>query len=84
MPDESRADVSVNNYWKWGTTALFYMQTVKLYAGFYLSQTSTNALATAEKEKKDKYIQTCLKRRSSFTPMVHSVDGIPGTEAIEA
>ena len=35
-----------------------------------------------EKEKKDKYLHTCLKCRRSFTCMVYSVDGIPRTEAV--
>ena len=38
----------------------------------------------AEKEKKDKYLQPCLDSRGSFTPMVYSADGIPGTEAVAA
>ena len=42
------------------------------------------ALSTAEKEKKDKYLQTCLECWSYFTPMVYSVDGIPGTEDVAA
>ena len=37
-----------------------------------------------EKKKKDKYIKPYLERRHSFTPMVYSVDGIPGTEAVSA
>jgi hypothetical protein len=37
-----------------------------------------------EKEKIDKYLQTCLKMRKDFTPMVYSVDGIAGREARNA
>ena len=84
VPEESRADVSVHGCWKWGTTAIFDMKIVNLDAGSYLSQTSANALATEEKDKKDKYLQPCLERRCSFTTMVYSVDGIPGTEAVAA
>ena len=82
--DESRADVSVHGFWKWGTAALFDMQIVNLYAVSYLRQTSAKALETAEKEKKYKYLQPCLGRRRSFTPMVYSADGIPRTEAVAA
>ena len=39
-------------------------------------------MATAEKEKKDKYLQPCLEHIHSFNPMVYSVDGITGTEAV--
>ena len=49
VPDESQADVSVHGFWKWGTTALFYMLIVNLDAVSYLRQTSAKALATAEK-----------------------------------
>ena len=45
---------------------------------------STKSLATSEKEKKHKYLQTCLERIRSFTPMVNSADGIPGTENVVA
>ncbi|KAL3806424.1 hypothetical protein ACHAXA_007766, partial [Cyclostephanos tholiformis] len=37
-----------------------------------------------EKEKKDKYLWTCLELRKDFTPMVYSVDGIAGREAQNA
>ena len=57
VPDESRADVSIHGLWKWGTTALFDMQIFNLYAGSCLRQTSSKALATVEKEKKNKYLQ---------------------------
>ncbi len=37
-----------------------------------------------KKEKKDKYLQTCLEIRKDFTPMVYSVDGIAGCKAWNA
>ena len=82
--DESWSDVSIHGFWKCGTSAIFDMQVFNLYAGSYLQQTSGKALATAEKEKMYKYLQTCMERRRSFTPMVYSRDGIPGTEATMA
>ena len=51
-PDESRVDVSVHGFWKWGTSSLFDMQTINLYVHSYLHQTYAKALATSEKEKK--------------------------------
>ena len=42
------------------------------------------ALAKAEKEKKDLYLQACLERRRNFTPMIYSADKIPGAEALAA
>ena len=84
VPDESQADIYVNGFWKWGTTALFDMQIVNLYAGSYLCQTSVKALSTEEKEKKDKQLHPCLERRISFTPMVYYTDGILVMDAIAA
>ena len=63
-------DVSVHGFWKWGTNALFDVRIVNLDAGSYLPQTSEKALATAEKDKKDKYLQPCLELRCTFIPMV--------------
>ena len=82
VPDESQADVSVHGFWNWGTSALFDKQIFNLYAGSYVRQTSTYYLVTTKKGVKDKYLQTCLERRRSFTPMVYSADGIPKTEDI--
>ena len=48
----------------------FDMRIVNLGTGSYLRQTSAKALATAEKDKKDKYLQPCLELRCTFIPMV--------------
>ena len=84
MIDESQADVSIHGFWNWGTSDLFDMQIVNLDTCSYLRQTSTKALATAEKEKRDKHHYPCLECRRYFTPMVYSTNGIPGTEAVAA
>ena len=83
-PDESRADVTVHGFWKWGTYTLFEIKIVNLDASSYLHHTSAKALAMAEKEKKDKYFQTFLERRRSFTHMVYFTYGIPVQEAVAA
>ena len=46
--------------------------------------TPEKAIAKAEKEKKDLYLQACLEPRMTFTPMVYSADGIPVAEALAA
>ena len=63
---------------------MFDIRIVNLDAGSYLCMTPEKALAKAEKEKKDLYLQACLERRSTFTPTVYSADGIPGAEALAA
>ena len=61
---------------------MFGIRIVNLDAGSYLHMTPEKALAKAEKENKDLYLQDCLERRRTFTPMVYSVYGIPGAEAL--
>ena len=81
---ELRADVSAHSFWKRGTTAIFDIQIFNLDKGSYLHTTPEKVLAKANKEKKDLYLQACLERRRTFTPMVYSADGIPGAEALAA
>ena len=50
--------------------------------GSYLRITPEKALVREEKEKKDFYLQACIERRITFTPMVYSAEGIPGAEAL--
>ena len=42
------------------------------------------AVPATKKKKKYKYLQPCMERRNSFTPMVYSADEITGTKAIAA
>ena len=63
---------------------MFDILIVNLDVGSYLHMTPEKALAKAENEKKDLYLQACLERRRTFTPMVYSADGIPGAEALAA
>ena len=63
---------------------MFDIRIFNLDAGSYLRMTPEKALAKTEKEKKDLYLQACLERRRSFTPMVYYADGISGAEALAA
>ena len=63
---------------------MFDIRIVNLDASSYLRMTPGKTLTKAEKEKKDLYLQACLERRKTFTPMVYSADGIPGAEALAA
>ena len=49
---------------------MFGIQIVNLDVGSYLCMPPEKALAKAEKENKDLYLQICLDRRRTFTPMV--------------
>ena len=61
VPAESRADVSSHGFWKRGTTAMFDIQNFNLDVGSYLRMMPEKALAKAEKEKKDLYLQAGLE-----------------------
>ena len=63
---------------------MFDIIIVNLDAGSYLSMIPEKTLAKAEEEKKDLHLQARLDRRRNFTPMVYSVDRIPGSEALAA
>ena len=63
---------------------MFDIRIVNLDVGSYLRMTPEKALAKAEKEKKDLYLQACLERRRTCTPMVYYMDRIPGVEALAA
>ena len=84
VPAESRADVGVHSFWKRGTTAMFGIRIVNLDAGSYLCMTPEKALAKAEKEKKDLYLQARLDSRRNFTPMVYFAYGITRAEELAA
>ena len=81
---ELMADISAHSLWKRGTTAMFDIRIINLDAGSYLRMTPEKALEKSEREKKDLYLQACLERRRTFTPMVYYSDGIPGAEALAA
>ena len=70
VPAESRADVSAHGFWKQETTAMIDIRIVNLDSGSYLCMTPEKDLTKAEKEKNDFYLQACLERRRTFTPMV--------------
>ena len=81
---ESRVDVSTHGFWKRGTSTMFDIRIVNLDERSYLHMTPDQALSNSDKENKDLYLQACLERRRTFTPMVYSADRIPGAESLAA
>ena len=84
VPSELRAYVSAHGFWKRGTNVMFDIRIVNLDTGSYLCMTPEKTLSKAEKGRKDLYLQACLERRRNFTPMVYSVEIIPGAKALAA
>ena len=77
VPDKSWEGVSAHVFWKWGTSALFYMKIVKLDVVSYLCQTSAKA-----RSRRRKNTSRLVWRVGLFTPIVNSADRILGTKAI--
>jgi hypothetical protein len=77
---DSRGDVAVHGFWKRGQTCVFDIRITDTEAKSYRSMDPAKVLARGEKEKKDKYLQACVDRRRSFTPLVFSIDGLRGKE----
>jgi hypothetical protein len=83
-PPELRGDVGVHGFWRRRATAIFDIWVTDTDAPYHRGQDPHKILAKHEKEKKDKYVDACLARRRSFTPLVFLVDGLRGTEASAA
>ena len=67
--------------WKRGQTCVLDVRITDTDAKSYAGTSSEKVLQRAAKEKKDKYLDACLERRRSFTPLVYSVDGVAHKEA---
>ncbi|KAL3826410.1 hypothetical protein ACHAXA_008618 [Cyclostephanos tholiformis] len=63
---------------------IFNMRITDTDAKSYRKKEFGKVLSQHEKEKKDKYLQTCLEMQKDFTPMVYLVDGIAGCDARNA
>ncbi len=76
--------MSCHGFWQRGRTCIFDMRITDTEAKSYQKKEFGKDLSQHEKEKKDKYLQTCLEMQKDFTPMVYLVDGIAGREARNA
>jgi hypothetical protein len=79
-----RGDAGVHGFWERGRPCIFDVRITDTDARSYRNKEVSKVLAMHEKEKKDKYLQTCLALRKDFTPLVYTVDGIAGREAKSA
>ena len=81
---EERGDVGCHGFWQRGRFAIFDVRITDTEARSARGRDFLKVLAAQEKEKKDKYLDSCLQQRKDFTPLVYSVDGIAGREARNA
>ena len=80
LGDEARGDKGVHGFLKRGTTCIFDARVTNTTCPTYQGKKVMQVLAMHEKAKKDKYLEACLERRHHFTPLVYSVQGVPGEE----
>ncbi len=61
--------------------AIFDARVTDTDARSYGNRPSAKVLENAEKEKCTKYESACREQQRDFTPLVYSVDGMPGRKA---
>ena len=84
VPDEKRGDVGIHGFWTRGRQAVFDVRITDTDARSHRHKTPAKVLAEQEREKKGKYLARCQELRKDFTPLIYSVDGMAGREAIAA
>ena len=75
------ADLRIRGAWQPQVDVLFDVCVTDVDAPSYRSHSPQAVLCSAEVEKKHKYMEACLARHASFTPLCFSIDGMFGTEA---
>ena len=80
---EERGDVAAHGFWRPGTTTVFDVRITDTDCATHCKVDPIKVLRQHEAKKK-KYNELRLARRRTFTPLVFSVDGLHGPEAIAA
>jgi hypothetical protein len=81
---EERGDISCHAFWAKQRDTIFDVRITDSDAPAHRTVEVPKLLARQEKEKKNKYLQSCLEMRKDFTPLVYTVDGVAGREARSA
>ena len=76
------ADLGVRGVWIPQAEALFDVRVIDSDTASYVDHPVSSVLATAEEEKKRKYLPAAQQCHASFTPFVVSIDGALGHEAL--
>ena len=75
-----RGDLSVNAFWEVGRRTIFDLRITNLDNDTNINLDPKEALVRQEREKIRKYRRRSEHNRLTFTPIVFSVDGLPGPE----
>ncbi len=81
VPANNHGDIAARGFWKRDTTAIFDIYITDTDALSYQDQNPQKVLATQERAKKKKHLNTCLAVWKEFTPLVFSPDGLRGAKA---
>ena len=79
--EDERGDLLIRGFWTPGTDCILDVRVTDTDSKSYCNRTPSKVLESQEKEKKRKYLGSCLENRRHFTPFVISVDGLLGREA---
>ena len=77
-------DVGCHGFWQLGRLAIFDVRITDTDARSAWNWDYSKVIVAQEKEKNDKYLDSCLRQSKDFTPLVYLVDGIAGREARNA
>ena len=78
---ESRGDLLVHGLQETGNSCVLNICITDTDAPSNSEKTSKKVLETHVERKKEKYLQACLDRQRSFTPLLYSVNGMACKEA---
>jgi hypothetical protein len=76
--DDDRGDLLVRGFWTRGTDAIVDVRVTDTDVNTYCSLLKSKVLEKQEREKKKKYLESCLQAHRHFTPFVVSADGLKG------
>ena len=78
---EERGDLLIRGLWARGTDCIIDVRVTDTDCKSQHSKDPMKVLETHEKEKKKKYLESCLEQHHHFTPIVVLTDGLVGREA---
>ena len=73
---EQNGYLLIHELWQRGTNSIHNVHVVKTDALSHRNKSTEKCLQMAEKEKKKKYLESCLQQHRHFYPFVVSADGL--------
>ena len=75
LNDEECGDILLHGFWHWGMDCTVDVHVIDISIKFYLKRDPLKVLDSQEKEKKRKYLDSCLEQCQNFTPFIVSTTG---------